>query len=75
MPKMTKPAFKTEPYSLYDKLEVGKYSGESLLDVIRMNSRYVRWLLENIKGFQLDEEAQRFMYICEADNHDEPCWL
>lgn len=50
-------------YGLQDVVDFGKYSKKPYHDVtietiIEMDSKYLRWCIENIKYFELDEEAQ-----------------
>jgi hypothetical protein len=44
-------------YSLSTPLQVGKYRGETLDTVIRMNPKYVQWMLNNTDIFKVDADG------------------
>lgn len=54
-------------YGLYDRLNFGKYKketvqgraiGKTIKQIIRDDPDYLLWLLDNVAGFSLDDEAE-----------------
>jgi hypothetical protein len=41
-----------------DALPFGKHKGESLVDVLESDPGWLRWALENIKGFVITDEVE-----------------
>ena len=44
-------------YSLNDELPFGKHKGELVEDVVYLDPEYLDWCVENVEGFELDDEA------------------
>jgi hypothetical protein len=44
-------------YTKRDRLSFGKHKGEQLIDVIVGDPHYLTWCIENIDGFELDNDA------------------
>jgi uncharacterized protein (DUF3820 family) len=40
-----------------DRLSFGKHNGREVWDLIEREPDYLFWCIENIKGFELDNEA------------------
>ncbi len=49
------------PMSLRDSFRFGRYKGRVLWKVIAEDPAYVRWLVANLRGFSLDEEAREWL--------------
>lgn len=47
-------------YSLNDKMKFGKYKGLEILEIIEDHLNYMEWLLDEVKDFELDDEAMEF---------------
>jgi len=45
----------------HDKIKFGKYKGESLQFVIVKDSRYLNWCIENVRGFELNDECKKMI--------------
>lgn len=60
---------KHEPYSLEDDLDFGKYRGQTIQDTIMENVDYISWLIDNINGFELDNQAYQ-VYIAYLENKE-----
>lgn len=48
------------PYSKTDILPFGKHKDETVFSVIVHNVSYITWCIENISGFELDNDAYEF---------------
>lgn len=48
-------------FELHSALPYKKFSGSALEDVIRIEPSYVRWLLGNVRGFKMSEQAQKLL--------------
>lgn len=48
------------PLSSTDRLKFGKYRGRLVWEVIRDDPAYILWLLRNLEGFRLDEQAMGY---------------
>lgn len=46
-------------YSKSNTLPFGKHKGESIRSVIVHDAKYLEWCIENIEGFELDDEAYK----------------
>jgi hypothetical protein len=46
-------------YGMDDKLTFGRFAGETLGDVLRVDGGYVKWCLDNLPTFSLDDEARQ----------------
>ena len=44
-------------YGLDTELKFGKYAGMEIWEVLNTDWTYIKWCLENINDFQLDNEA------------------
>ncbi len=47
-------------YSLQDILTFGKYRGKTLRHVLTQDANYIKWCLDNIRNFSMDESAWNF---------------
>ena len=47
-------------YSLDDRIDFGKYKGDTIREIIDDDSVYIEWALSEVGGFDLDEEATRY---------------
>lgn len=54
------------PMSLDDQFQFGKHEGAFLWAIIESNPGYVDWCLENITGFELDNDA--YIYLDRLGN-------
>jgi len=45
--------------NLKDKLTFGKYNGKCINYICYVNPRYIFWLLNNVKGIELDKDVKR----------------
>lgn len=53
---------KNNLYSLNDILDIGKYKGLSVKDVIDKNPKYIEWLKNNAKNnFELDNNSINYL--------------
>lgn len=50
----------TNYYELSDILTFGKYKDMSIENVIVFDSQYITWCLDNVEGFNLDEQAMKY---------------
>lgn len=55
--KPRRPAGDPKPLTPDDRLRFGRHRGEELWAVIREDPAYVAWCIENVEGFELDNEA------------------
>lgn len=49
--------FKYPPKTLDHELSFGKYKSDPLWHVIETDPSYITWCIENVEGFELDNEA------------------
>ena len=63
---------KSTVFTLQDPLTFGKCKGATLEVVIKQDPSYIRWCMENIPWFKIDEEAEIVLIMHEAryDEHD-----
>ncbi len=45
-------------YSLKAPLNFGKYKGDTVQEIINNDPDYLAWAIDEIEGFELDEEAE-----------------
>lgn len=45
------------PIGLEDNFDFGKYKGKSVEAVINEDVKYIEWCIDNVDGFELDNEA------------------
>ncbi len=48
-------------YRLDDLLTFGTHSGRTVKEVIDNDADYIEWALNNTSGFELDEDAMRYL--------------
>jgi DNA-directed RNA polymerase beta subunit len=48
-------------YGLDMRIDFGKYSGMNMEDLIRTDTRYVRWLVNTSEWFRIDSAAERLL--------------
>lgn len=48
-------------HTLESILEVGKYKGKTIKSVIFTDFKYIKWCINNIKGFTLDDESNQYL--------------
>lgn len=48
-------------YLMQDKLDFGKYKDEHVEEVIVDDPKYIAWCIDEIDGFELDEEAMQLL--------------
>jgi hypothetical protein len=48
-------------YGLDMRIDFGKYSGMNMEDLIRTDTRYVRWLVNTSEWFRIDSSAERLL--------------
>ena len=57
---------------LYDALNFGKHKDESITNIIADDPQYLKWCLENISDFRLDEIAIQELEIALGEILDFP---
>jgi hypothetical protein len=59
-------------FTLQDPLTFGKCKGATLEVVIKQDPPYIRWCMNNIPWFKIDNEAEIVLHVHEAryDEHD-----
>ena len=45
------------PASLNSKFDFGKHKGKNVAEIIENEPTYIKWCIENIDNFELDNEA------------------
>jgi hypothetical protein len=53
-------------YGLDMRMDFGKYAGMNVEDVIRTDTRYMRWLINASEWFRLDSAAERLLKTMEG---------
>lgn len=56
----------SQTYSTDMRFDFGKYAGMNVEDVIRSDTQYVRWLVNNSSWFKLDSHSERLLRMQEA---------
>ena len=49
---------RTTPYGLYNMMDFGKWYGSHIQTIIDKDPDYLVWCVENVAGFELDDEAE-----------------
>jgi hypothetical protein len=63
-----------KPVGLNIILSFGKYEGQTIKDVIRVDPDYILWCIDNIEWFELDEEAEEELEWAYADDDEDYSW-
>lgn len=56
----------SQTYGLDMRFDFGKYAGMNVEDVIRTDTRYVRWLVNTSEWFKIDSAAERLLKSMEG---------
>lgn len=48
-------------HGLHDRINFGKYRGEPIADIIKIDPRYVAWVAGNVDHFKLTDEAMELL--------------
>lgn len=48
------------PFNLDHEFASGKYKGHTVQEVIEIDRSYITWCMENLKGWELDNEAYEY---------------
>ena len=52
---------KFPPMNLNDQIKFGKHYGKTIQWIIENDAQYIDWLLAKKKGFDIDEQADKFL--------------
>jgi hypothetical protein len=63
-----------KPVGLNIVLGFGKYKGQTIKDVIRVDPDYILWCVDNIEWFELDEESEKELEWAYADDDEDYSW-
>jgi hypothetical protein len=55
-------------YKLTNKIQFGKYKGDTIAEILAKVPQYIEWCLDEVKGFSLDDKAYE-VYEEAIDKH------